>query len=243
MRHNGYVSAGTQPLSVAVDPKGRFAYAANYGSNNVSVYTINQATGALTSGATITAGTWPYYVTVDPTGRFAYVANEASFDVSVYTIDQTTGALTAGTSVSTGMNPKSFAVDPTGRFGYAANYFSSSVSAYTIDQTTGELTSAGSAAAETNPKSVVVGPSGRFAYVANEGWTAFRCIRSIQPPGVISAGTVSRGQPLIPAVDLQAFAIRQTPAPTMSHGIPSIRSRGIGSLGHRGGGDRLVPSL
>ena len=42
------VAAGTQPVSVTVDPSGRFAYAANWNSNSIWVYTINQASGALT---------------------------------------------------------------------------------------------------------------------------------------------------------------------------------------------------
>ena len=83
----------------------KFAYVANYTSNDVSVYTINQATGALTAGTSVAAGTNPFSVTVDPTGKFAYVANNGSNNVSVYTINQTTGALTAGTAVAAGANP------------------------------------------------------------------------------------------------------------------------------------------
>ena len=41
-------AAGLFPQSVAVDPTGRFAYAANGRSNNLSGYTINSTTGALT---------------------------------------------------------------------------------------------------------------------------------------------------------------------------------------------------
>jgi DNA-binding beta-propeller fold protein YncE len=41
--------AGTGPVSVTVDPTGRFAYVANQGSNNVSAYTIDGTTGALIS--------------------------------------------------------------------------------------------------------------------------------------------------------------------------------------------------
>jgi hypothetical protein len=41
----------------------RFAYAANYSSNNISVYTINQTTGALTAGTKVAAGTTPTSVT------------------------------------------------------------------------------------------------------------------------------------------------------------------------------------
>jgi 6-phosphogluconolactonase len=40
--------AGDEPVSITVDPTGKFVYVANYGSNNVSAYTINPATGALT---------------------------------------------------------------------------------------------------------------------------------------------------------------------------------------------------
>ena len=36
------------PFSVTVDPTGRFAYAANLGTSDVSAFTINGATGALT---------------------------------------------------------------------------------------------------------------------------------------------------------------------------------------------------
>ena len=43
--------------------------------NTISVYTINQATGALTAGTAVAAGSDPYSVTVDPSGKFAYAAN------------------------------------------------------------------------------------------------------------------------------------------------------------------------
>jgi 6-phosphogluconolactonase (cycloisomerase 2 family) len=53
------VAAGTNPYSVTVDPSGKFAYAANFNSNNISVYTIDQTTGALTAGTPVAAGTGP----------------------------------------------------------------------------------------------------------------------------------------------------------------------------------------
>jgi 6-phosphogluconolactonase len=39
--------AGSGPISVAVDPSGKFAYVAN-GGGGVSAYTIDSTTGALT---------------------------------------------------------------------------------------------------------------------------------------------------------------------------------------------------
>jgi len=41
---------------MAVEPSGRFAYVANQGSNNLSMYTINSLTSALTPAGTIPAG-------------------------------------------------------------------------------------------------------------------------------------------------------------------------------------------
>ena len=71
----GTIAARGTPVSVAVDPPGKFAYVTNSGSNDVSMYTINATTGALTSIGTIAAGTDPVSVAVDPSGKFAYVTN------------------------------------------------------------------------------------------------------------------------------------------------------------------------
>ena len=94
------VSTGTNPYLVTIDPTGQFAYTANVTSNNVSSYTINAGTGALTqvNNPPISAGTNPYMVTINPAGTFAYVLNAGTSTIpaaiSVYTIDGSTGALT-----------------------------------------------------------------------------------------------------------------------------------------------------
>ena len=101
-------------FSVAVAPSGRFAYVANEDFINVSGYTINPSTGALTAiaGSPFAAGFAPFSVAVDPSGRFAYVANVNSGNVSGYTIDPTTGALTAimGSPFPAGAGPVSVAI-------------------------------------------------------------------------------------------------------------------------------------
>jgi YVTN family beta-propeller protein len=181
----GAIDAGITPASVAVDPSGRFAYAASGafsagGTGKVFMYIINTATGALTAIApgTIAAGVSPNAVAVDPSGRFAYVTNSGFFagegaDVSMYTISATTGALTAIGSINAGIVPVSVAVDSSGRFAYVASLdpFSGPgiVAMFTINATTGALTSIGTIATGINPASVAVDPSGKFAYVANGG--------------------------------------------------------------------------
>jgi YVTN family beta-propeller protein len=160
--------------SVAVDTSGKFAYVVNENAGgspgDVSMYTINATTGALTSTGTIAAGTGPVSVAVDPSGKFAYVVNGiygSAGSVSMYTIDATTGALTSTGTIATGTESVSMAVDPTGKFAYVANWGSNDVSMYTIDGTTGALTSIGTIPAGTYPSFVAVDPTGKFAYVTN----------------------------------------------------------------------------
>jgi len=140
----GTIDAGTDPLSVAIDPGGKFAYVANSGSNDVSMYTIDATTGNLTSIGSIAAGTSPYSVAVDPTGKFAYVANwtgpNSDGSVSMYTIDATTGGLTSIGTIATELSPTSIAIHPSGKFAYVTNSGSNSVSMYSIDSATGILT-------------------------------------------------------------------------------------------------------
>lgn len=164
-----------------------FAYVANFGSNDVSAYTIDAATGALTPipGSPFAAGTGPTSVAVDPAGQFVYVANRGvtadSGSISVFAINATSGGLipAAGSPFPAGSFPVSVAVDPTGQFLYAANCASfnclgadfGTVSAFTIDSTTGALTPlAGSPfAAGREPRWVTVDPTGQFLYEANLG--------------------------------------------------------------------------
>jgi 6-phosphogluconolactonase len=167
---------------VTVDPSGKFAYVANAGSNDISVYTINSTTGVLTSTGTVAAGKGPNSVAVHPSGNFAYVANcgdgltSASGGVSMYTINSTTGALTSLGSADAGSEicPWSAAVHPSGGFVYVIEAGDidgsrAGVSLYTVDATTGKLALVGLiAAGGTCPVSIALDPSGKFAYVADQ---------------------------------------------------------------------------
>jgi 6-phosphogluconolactonase (cycloisomerase 2 family) len=158
------VPTGPYPVSIAVDPAGRFAYVANYncaygegcGSNPSSVagYRINPVNGTfgLVPGGPFPAGVGAYQVTVDPTGKFAYVANFYSNDLSAYSIDAETGALSplSGSPFPTGgERPVSVVVEPTGRFLYVQNFYTdsahaegtSNVAGFQIDPLSGALTS------------------------------------------------------------------------------------------------------
>ncbi len=131
--HNCF-AAGNAPVAVANDPGASYVYAANYGSNNVSAYSVGVG-GVLTelTGSPFTAGDEPRSVTVDPTGNHVYVANYGENDVSGYTIG-TGGGLTelSSSPFAAGSAPFSITVDPTGRYVYVANHGNANVSVYGI---------------------------------------------------------------------------------------------------------------
>lgn len=172
------IATGTHPYAVTIDPTGKFAYVANYDSSTVSVFTIDQTTGALTAGTPVAAGTDPSSVAIDPTGKCALVTNSTSNNVMSYTIAPSTGALASVSTVVSGSAPRSVAVDPvSGTVAFVANAGSASVSAFSLNPTTCAIASIdtdavtggvqATIAAGTTPFSVNVGPSGAYVYVAN----------------------------------------------------------------------------
>ena len=100
---------GTNDTLPAQAGSNYFAYVANSVSNNVSAYSIDTATGALTAiaGSPFAAGITSISVTVAPSGKFAYVANMNTLNVSGYAINAVNGALSAivGSPFAAGMRP------------------------------------------------------------------------------------------------------------------------------------------
>jgi 6-phosphogluconolactonase (cycloisomerase 2 family) len=188
-------AGGVDPVSIAVDPTGKFAYVANGGCpdnfpGNVSMYKIDGTSGALTSiGPPVPADFGPNAITVDPSGKFVYVANDGAIEVtggseSIYTIDPTTGALTSIGTIQApcapppspgSCTPYSIAVHPSGKFAYVANeggFAPTSISMYTINATTGVLGFIGTVSAGGRAVSVTVDPTGKFAYAANSEYSS-----------------------------------------------------------------------
>jgi 6-phosphogluconolactonase len=151
--------AGQEPLSVAVDPMGRFVYAGNYGYGtgivgnsglgSVSAYTINTTTGALTpvSGSPFTAGYGLNWLVIHPGGKYLYAVNQGSNNVSGFAIDQTSGGLTpvlgspfsTPPSIYSTENPTGMAIDPAGRFLFVSSGNTPDLFAFTINSNTGTL--------------------------------------------------------------------------------------------------------
>jgi DNA-binding beta-propeller fold protein YncE len=134
------VSAGKAPATVAVDPGGKFVFTGNKTSYDVSMFTLNATSGALTAivpGPTrarkspaslvVTAGTTD--ITYTPT--FVYVADLGG-GVPTLSVKASTGALTTVTGSPFGSGgPQRSPFRPT------ANFF--------MRRTTGRMTSANTA--------------------------------------------------------------------------------------------------
>ena len=148
----------------------RYVYVGNEGSNDISAFAVNAATGALTAvpGSPFAAGTDPQGMTLY--GSLLFVANAGSDNVSTYGIDLSTGALIAepGSPVAVGKSPTSIVADPYTGIVFVANHGGSNdISAFAIFGLTpvpGSPFPAGG-----NPLSLAVGFSqgGSFLYTAN----------------------------------------------------------------------------
>jgi 6-phosphogluconolactonase (cycloisomerase 2 family) len=104
--------AGTAPTSSAAGSSLplKYVYVANSQSNDISGYSIDNATGVLTplASSPFAAGTRPLSVGAAPGGNFVYVANTGSNSLSVFAVDPGTGALTpaSGSPFAVGDSPQ-----------------------------------------------------------------------------------------------------------------------------------------
>ena len=183
------VNASNAPVSIAIDPLGKWAYVADGGNNTISQYSIG-ADGTLspltpflvtTGGKTGAGNAFDIKIASTSSGEYAYVANYFDGTVSQFSINTTTGLLSPLTPLTvsaTGTYALSVAIHPTGKFAYVTTLAGSAdavVAQFTIDQSTGKLTamtpptvSAGGAGTAV----ITVEASGKYAYATSgeTGW-------------------------------------------------------------------------
>jgi 6-phosphogluconolactonase len=165
---------GSAPQLLAMDPAGGFLYVANVESNNISVFSIDSGSGALTpvTGSPFSIGLSPMNMQLTPSGSFLYVsaASTPLGLIAGFSVNAGTLQLVSLTSTD-GVNPNGLAIDPTGTYVYAANTSSNSISIFAIGSS-GALTEvSGSPLADiySDPVSLILDPTGQYLYVANEG--------------------------------------------------------------------------
>ncbi|PYX83701.1 MAG: hypothetical protein DMG70_08880 [Acidobacteria bacterium] len=192
------VSAGINPVAVAMDSAGKFLFVANQGtgvagsnSSSISVFSVG-------SGAALTEVQGSPFVVklplnspvanpnptavalvVQPALNLLYVVDENDGYVLTYPIDPGTGVLPANSTQATlaGTAPAAIAMNPAGSYLYVANAGSNNISGFGIARlgnplglAPGTLTAMDKSpfAAELEPVSAAVDPSGQFLYVVDQ---------------------------------------------------------------------------
>ena len=144
-------TGGNSPQGIRVTPDGKFVVVANQGTNNVSVFSLDASTGAMTAvpGSPFSASGQPGPVAIDPpltpttaqSSKFVIVGDTGADSLSTYAIDSA-GSLTpvgAPTPLGTNAQPLSITVDPQGKFIYVS-IANQGMAGFTLDSSTGTLT-------------------------------------------------------------------------------------------------------
>jgi len=162
------------PQILLVDSAGAFLYSGNAGSSNISVFSIDSGTGALTPvpNSPFSIGVTPLNMQLTPSGNFLYVSAASQPLGVIVGFSVTAGALTlTGVTPTDGINPNGIAIDPSGTFLYAANSGSNSVSIFSIGSS-GSLQEVPNSPLNVGfsvPFALTLDPQGKFLYVANQG--------------------------------------------------------------------------
>jgi 6-phosphogluconolactonase (cycloisomerase 2 family) len=169
----GARATGSNPLFVAVYPNGQYLYVANANSNNISIFGVDVATGALTSIGTTATGNYPSSLAIDRSGSFLYVTNGNSNSVSGFIISPANGNLAqvAGSPFTVMTNPRDVVIDPSNKFAYVASSVANRVHAFRMNSTTGALVQVTGSpyVSGTTPIELAVDSTAKYLYSTNIG--------------------------------------------------------------------------
>jgi 6-phosphogluconolactonase len=107
----GQPSGVTSPVSLLIDPSGKYLYVANQGSNNLGAYSVVSG-GGLTILANSPFGTikGPTSLAADPNGKYLMVGSQSGASIEVFLMNGGNGTLGEVASYGTGGFPSSIAV-------------------------------------------------------------------------------------------------------------------------------------
>ncbi|HEX6880467.1 MAG TPA: beta-propeller fold lactonase family protein [Terriglobales bacterium] len=128
--------AGSQPVSMAVTPDGKFLYAVNFNGQSINEYAI-ASDGTLSQPVPPTpTGFQPVALAIDSQERFAISLNQGASSLTIFSINSATGALAkVGTDIALNVTtPKAIAIS--GNFVYVASANAIDVLIYTPATTT-----------------------------------------------------------------------------------------------------------
>lgn len=166
--------------SINLDPSGKFAVAADLGTDQVLIYAFDGTSGRLSPNepafATVAPGSGPRHFAFHPILKYGYVINELKSTVTAFAHDEQQGRLTERQTISTlpdGFDGSNYTaeirVHPNGKFVYGSNRGHNSLAIFAIDLDTGKLTAIGHQATRgKTPRNFNIDPSGRYLLAANQ---------------------------------------------------------------------------
>jgi len=170
--------------NTAVTTHPKFVYQANFGSTDVSAFSVDPATGILAAvaGSPFKIGGSPASVATSPDGRFVFVADFTGNGIAAFVAD-TTGALTpvAASPFATPNSPHDVWVDPSGLYLYVVHQSAAAnLSIFNIDQNTGALAliSGSPLTVGSAPESLTMSPAGKYLVTGNTASSDLTVLRS-----------------------------------------------------------------
>lgn len=157
---------GSGPRHLAWHPNGRWIYAVQELSNELTAFAWEDATGVLTEMQTLSTlpanfkGTnTAAEIAVHPNGRFVYVSNRGHDSIAIFAIEPQSGRLSPVEHVhSRGKTPRYFAFDASFRWLVVNNLDSENTVVFRVDANTGTLTPCGEPTQIVKPTSVAFLP-------------------------------------------------------------------------------------
>ena len=163
------VSSGSAgPAHMSVDPKGQFAFVANYAGGSVAVLPINPANGSLGNATHVVPGQGmaavgpakatnappgsfaisghdaphAHMIEMDPAGKFVISTDLAEDRIHVWALNRSKGTLSLASSVATppGDGPRHFVFHPTKKWMYSLQEEASTIIFFAYDPESGNLT-------------------------------------------------------------------------------------------------------
>ena len=139
---------GPHAHSINVDATGRYAVAADLGTDKLLVYKLDTATAKLTphSEAKVAPGAGPRHFTFHNNGKFGYLLNELGGTITVFSWDAGKGKFAEVQTISTlpegydaWNSTAEIRMHPNGKFVYASNRGHDSIAVFRADSETGKL--------------------------------------------------------------------------------------------------------
>jgi len=181
---------GKGPAHISIDPKGRFAYTANYGDASVTVFPIN-SDGSLANASDFVKHTGssinpqrqmrphPHSSIPSADGKFLYVSDLGTDKIMIYEVvdgGKLKAAVVPHVQVTAGSGPRHFKIHENGNFAYSVDELSNTIVGFKVNKKTGALTIIERLSMlpegyseVTYASDVHFSPDGKFIYATNRG--------------------------------------------------------------------------